>query len=151
MFVVIFLSVMSWVTFTEEIINPFSTTVPLLYPLKTSVNLRFSDVFRGYRSRILVKNGLMENFTSCAVKYTNFFWRQTYSLSRLCFFYFDFLSFFADLKNKMIVIHFFKLPLLNRLNLWLYYLTSMVDTIPEKLMRKGGSFSPNKNKNSENV
>ena len=149
MFVVIFLSVMSWVTFTEEIINPFSTNVPLLYPLKTSVNLWFSDVFRGYWSRILVKNGLMENFTSCAVKYTNFFWRQTYSLRRMCFFYFDFISFFANLKNKMIVIHFFNPPLLNRLNLW--NLTSMVDTIPEKLMRKGGSLSPNKNKNSENV
>ena len=149
MFVVIFLSVMPWVTSTEEIINPFSTNVPLLHPLKTSVTLRFSDVFRGYRSRILVKNGLMENYTSCAVKYTNFFWRQTYSLRGLCFFYFDFISFFANLKNKMIVIHFFKLPLLNRLNLW--NLTSMVDTIPEKLMKKGGSFSPNKNKNGENV
>ena len=39
-------------------INPFSTNVPLLYPLKTSENLRFSDVFRGYRSGTLVKNGL---------------------------------------------------------------------------------------------
>ena len=27
-------------------INPFTTNVPLLYPLKTE-NLRFSDVFRG--------------------------------------------------------------------------------------------------------
>ena len=30
--------------------NPFSTNIPLLYPLKRSENLRFSDVFRGYRS-----------------------------------------------------------------------------------------------------
>ena len=28
-------------------INPFSTNVPLLYPLKTSENWRFPDVFRG--------------------------------------------------------------------------------------------------------
>ena len=36
-------------------INPFSTNVRLLYPLK---NLRFSDVFREYRSGTLVENGL---------------------------------------------------------------------------------------------
>ena len=39
-------------------LNSFSTNVPLLYRLKTSENLRFSDVFRGYRSGLLVKNGL---------------------------------------------------------------------------------------------
>ena len=39
-------------------INPFSTNVPLLYPLKTSENLQFSDVFRGYRSGTLVENEL---------------------------------------------------------------------------------------------
>ena len=44
--------------FHKKAINPFSTNVPLLYPLKTSENLRFSDVFRGYRSRALVENGL---------------------------------------------------------------------------------------------
>ena len=38
-------------------INPFLANVPLLYPLKTSENLRFSDVSRGYRSGTLVKNG----------------------------------------------------------------------------------------------
>ena len=38
-------------------LNPFSTNVPLLYPLKTE-NLRFSDVFRGYRSGTLVGNRL---------------------------------------------------------------------------------------------
>ena len=41
-------------------VNPFSTSVPLLYLLKTSENLRFSDVFRGYRSGTLVKNRLMQ-------------------------------------------------------------------------------------------
>ena len=39
-------------------LNPFSTNVPLLYPLKTSENLWFSDVFRGYGSGTLVENGL---------------------------------------------------------------------------------------------
>ena len=37
--------------------NPFSTNVPLLYPLKTE-NWRFSDVFSGYRSGKSVENGL---------------------------------------------------------------------------------------------
>ena len=39
-------------------INPYSTNVPLLYLLKTLENLRFSDVFRGYRSETLVENRL---------------------------------------------------------------------------------------------
>ena len=33
---------------------------PLLYPLKTSENSRFSDGFREYRSGTLVENGLMK-------------------------------------------------------------------------------------------
>ena len=45
--------------YTSALLNPFSTNVPLLYPLKTSENLRwFSDVFRGYRSWTLTENGL---------------------------------------------------------------------------------------------
>ena len=44
--------------FSPEMFNPFSTNVPLLYPPQTSENLRFSDVFRGYRSGTLVENGL---------------------------------------------------------------------------------------------
>ena len=43
-------------------INPFSTNVPSLYPLKTSKNRRFSDGFRGYRSGTLVENGLITAF-----------------------------------------------------------------------------------------
>ena len=39
--------------------NTFSTNVPSLYPLKTSENRRFSDVFRGYRIGTLVENGVM--------------------------------------------------------------------------------------------
>ena len=38
--------------------NPFSSNAPLLYPLKTSENLRFSDIFRGYRIGTLLENGL---------------------------------------------------------------------------------------------
>ena len=41
-----------------SIFNPFSTSVPYQYPLKTSENRRFSDIFRGYRSGTLVENGL---------------------------------------------------------------------------------------------
>ena len=37
-------------------LNPFSTNVPLLYPLKTYKNLQFS-VFRGYGSGTLVEHG----------------------------------------------------------------------------------------------
>ena len=37
-------------------INPFSTNVPLLCPLKTSENRGFSDVFREYRSGALIEN-----------------------------------------------------------------------------------------------
>ena len=36
------------------IINPFHANVPFLYPLKTSENQRFSDVFGGYRNGTLV-------------------------------------------------------------------------------------------------
>ena len=42
----------------ELLINPFSTNVLLLYPLKTSENRGFSEAFRGYRSRKLIENGL---------------------------------------------------------------------------------------------
>ena len=40
-------------------INPFQATDPFLYPLKTSENLWFSDVFKGYRKRSLAKNVLI--------------------------------------------------------------------------------------------
>ena len=41
------------------LINPFSINVPFLYPLETSENLRYSEVFRRYRSGTLVENGLI--------------------------------------------------------------------------------------------
>ena len=39
--------------------NQFSTSVLLPYPLKTSVDLWFSDVFRVYRSGTLLENGFI--------------------------------------------------------------------------------------------
>ena len=39
--------------------NPFSTNVQLLYPLKISEDLRFSDIFREFRSGVLAENGLI--------------------------------------------------------------------------------------------
>ena len=36
--------------FITETINPFYSNVTFLYPQKTSENLWFSDVFRGYRN-----------------------------------------------------------------------------------------------------
>ena len=44
-------------SFKTICINSISTNVPLLYPLKTSENLRFSDVYGGYKSGTLVEMG----------------------------------------------------------------------------------------------
>ena len=41
--------------------NPFQPNISFLYPLKTSENLWFSDVFRGYRNGILARKGLIKN------------------------------------------------------------------------------------------
>ena len=41
---------------TSSPINPFYFTVPFLYPVKTSANQKFSDVFREYRERTVAKN-----------------------------------------------------------------------------------------------
>ena len=56
--------------------HPFSTyekfpekltflTAQLLYPLKTSENLRFSDVFRGYRSETVRNASFWEILRTC--------------------------------------------------------------------------------------
>ena len=42
-----------------EIINPFHATDLFRYPLKTSENLWFSDVFGGYQKRPVAWNGLI--------------------------------------------------------------------------------------------
>ena len=47
-------------TLTQIIIaiNPVDVTYLFRYPLKTSENQRFSDVFRGYQKRSVASNGL---------------------------------------------------------------------------------------------
>ena len=46
-------------------LNPLLANIPILYPLKTPENLRFSSVFRGYKMGILARSGLrqMKTFT----------------------------------------------------------------------------------------
>ena len=56
----ILLSTLSFRQYT--FINPFHATGLFWYPLKTSENLWFSDVFRGYQKRSVVWNGLTEWF-----------------------------------------------------------------------------------------
>ena len=45
--------------------NPFHATDLFWYPLKTSENLWFSDVFRGYQKRLVAWNGLISSRGSC--------------------------------------------------------------------------------------
>ena len=46
--------------YNSEKINPFLANAPILYPLKTPENERFSDVFRGYKLGTLATNGLIQ-------------------------------------------------------------------------------------------
>ena len=51
--------------------NPLMSSVTFLYPLKTSENLRFSDVFKGYKNVTLDINGLIRShFVKCDVTVT---------------------------------------------------------------------------------
>ena len=48
-----------WRRFTSHkflVLNPFSINVPILYPLKTSKNWRFSNVFSGFGIGTMVEN-----------------------------------------------------------------------------------------------
>ena len=49
--------------YTMILVNPFLANVPILYPLKTPENQRFSDVFRGYKMGTLARNGLIIKVT----------------------------------------------------------------------------------------
>ena len=51
------------------LINPFHATDLFWYPLKTSENQRFSDVFRGYQKRSVAWNGLKMVSTKSALNY----------------------------------------------------------------------------------
>ena len=46
--------------YNSEKIDPFLANVPILHPLKTPENERFSDVFRGYKLGTLATNGLIQ-------------------------------------------------------------------------------------------
>ena len=46
-------------------IKPFLANVPILYPLKTPENPRFSGVFRAYKMGTLARNGLETYFEKC--------------------------------------------------------------------------------------
>ena len=52
------LAMMRAMIVNQVLFNPFSFNVPLLYPLKTSENLRISYIFRGCGSGTLVEIGL---------------------------------------------------------------------------------------------
>ena len=67
-------------------INPFSTNITLLYPPENIKNWKFSDVFGGYGSGTLVKNGLKESLKGR--NHQDFHWlqcdHQLYILFLLC-------------------------------------------------------------------
>ena len=44
-------------TLQIHIVNPILANVPILYPLKTPENQRFSGVFKGYKMGTLARNG----------------------------------------------------------------------------------------------
>ena len=65
----------------SNLLNPLSTSVPFLYPLNTSENLRFSGVFRGFRSGALVENGLRPIFQSYRNHLTKLYMTGTLSFT----------------------------------------------------------------------
>ena len=49
-----------WFLYDSRIcLNPFHANVPILYPLKTPENQRFSHVFKGYKMETLARNSLI--------------------------------------------------------------------------------------------
>ena len=47
---------------SDNLFHPFLVAGLFLYPLKTEENLKFSDVFRGYRKRPVARNWLTKDF-----------------------------------------------------------------------------------------
>ena len=66
----------------ENTFNPFHVTGLFRYPLKISGNLWFSDVFRGYRKRPVVWNGLKEVCLCCWSEQDKFL--STHPIFRVC-------------------------------------------------------------------
>ena len=62
----------------QNTFNPFQANVPFLYPLKTSENLWFSEVFRGYRKGTLAWNGLIEQHFSIIEKKSKKIWASIF-------------------------------------------------------------------------
>ena len=65
----------------SSFINPFQASISFLYPLKTSENHRFSDIFRGHRNGTLTWNGLILYAVSWAVS----FWGKNCCIQVSCF------------------------------------------------------------------
>ena len=66
-----------------KVFNPFHATDLFWCPLKTSENLWFSDVFRGYQKRSVAWNGLIV-FIAYTKKYLQSDWLREYNISRIC-------------------------------------------------------------------
>ena len=77
--------------YNVEIINLFHATIFSLYPLKTSENQRFSDVFRRYRKRPVAWNRLIEIHTV---------WFQTINTTSIFSCYFNNLDFLPSLVSN---------------------------------------------------
>ena len=60
-------SAVDFFTFTKDILNPVAPNASFFYPLKTSENRRFSDVFIGWRKGAFGTNGLMKEFIFCEI------------------------------------------------------------------------------------
>ena len=84
-----------------EVINPFHATDLFWYPLKTSENLRFSDVFRGYQKRSVawnkiisisriyleskvISNVLVHRISCMCQSFVHFIYSNQYLIKRIC-------------------------------------------------------------------
>ena len=107
----------------ENTFNPFHVTGLFRYPLKISGNLWFSDVFRGYRKRPVVWNGLKEVCLCCWSEQDKFL--STHPIFRVCAKFK--LHAWLDKQKKKKWAHKFKVHVRSRSNykncfLFLYYL-----------------------------
>ena len=54
-------------------VNPFLVNIPILCPMNSPENQRFSGEFRGHKMGILVRNGSIEEYNRHATKQTHDF------------------------------------------------------------------------------